>query len=389
MKVRIDTVLIKLQFLILAGIIAAQVLGQTALSSLLFTLTFFLTVALWLTGAAGQISGTNLLALMMVVVSCLHVAANTLITGTEVSFSYIRKLVMFWATILFFAAMEGQKAEKSTVKFLFCWNSLIAAFLIGMYEMRREQMYVWNGRVTEYLTFGFTNPNLAAVFLSAVCILELLCGFRTKGRIAKIVHWALAFLMGYFVTRTRARNAQMLLIFFLIAYGKTLLLPGRPFRLNNWAAGSIALLPLLFAGAYLLCIYTPAIQEAFEFLVGEGKGLDSRVEVWTFALEQFLQSPVLGAYSQIVNSDTHAQMHNTHVDVLASYGIGVLGMLVVFLYRMLRSEDRQGWSGLCMAGFGALLLSGLGEAMLFSGGLGIYIYAGILRMLANAEEETT
>ena len=34
-------------------------------------------------------------------------------------------------------------------------------------------------------------------------------------------------------------------------------------------------------------------------------------------------------------------------------------------------------------GFSVLLLTGMGEAMLFSGGLGVYIFAGVLRMLAN------
>jgi len=34
-----------------------------------------------------------------------------------------------------------------------------------------------------------------------------------------------------------------------------------------------------------------------------------------------------------------------------------------------------------------MLLSGLGEAILFSGGMGIYLYAGIFRVLANFDFE--
>ena len=51
MKLRADTLLIKLQFLLLSGIVMTQTLGKPSLSSLLFTLTFAVTVCLWLVSA--------------------------------------------------------------------------------------------------------------------------------------------------------------------------------------------------------------------------------------------------------------------------------------------------------------------------------------------------
>ena len=38
---------------------------------------------------------------------------------------------------------------------------------------------------------------------------------------------------------------------------------------------------------------------------------------------------------------------------------------------------------ICQMGFAALLMSGIGEAMVFSGGQGIYIFCGVILMLAN------
>ena len=88
MKLRADTLLIKLQFLLLSGIVMTQALGKPSLSSLLFTLTFAVTVCLWLVSAEKRIGTADALAILIVALSCLHVSVNTLTSGTLVSFAY-------------------------------------------------------------------------------------------------------------------------------------------------------------------------------------------------------------------------------------------------------------------------------------------------------------
>jgi len=77
-----------------------------------------------------------------------------------------------------------------------------------------------------------------------------------------------------------------------------------------------------------------------------------------------------------------SQMHNSHLDIAASYGIPVLILVCVLLARWLR----QG-RGRYMIGFACALLLGLGEAAVFSGGLGIYIFAGLFLLLAKGEKD--
>lgn len=386
MKVRLDTLLTECQFLSLAGIVVTQVLDKPALASVLFAVTFGLTVLFWLTEAEMGIDAVSVLALLIILASCISVSANALITGTVVSPAYFKKLVMFCITVLFFDAARSCRPEKTAVRFIFRLTSILAVFLIVMFYSRRPEMYWLKNRVTVYLTFRFVNPNLTAVFLSAVCILEILHACWTGRKCSRLLHGILAGYMAYFISETQARNAQLMLLFFVMVCLVTRRCSAKKQRMPGWLAGAVSLLPLIFAVVYLLLIPAPWVQKLFSFLAEEGKSLNSRLAIWRSAFEAAAVSPFFGAYSQISGGAGASQLHNSHLDVMASYGIVVLGMLCVFLYRTLFSRAavvNRRMQFLCQTGFAAMLLSGVGEAMLFSGGIGIYIFAGILRMLAN------
>lgn len=381
MIVRADSLLLRLEFLAVWLLVAALVLGQNALASLLFTMTFFLTFGLWLVKAAERVDG---LAVAILLLSGLAVCGNALLSGTAVSFSYIRKLIMFWSTILLLSVVKDHQPEPREVRFLFRGNTLLACFLLGMYLVKGQALYRINGIITGYLTFGFTNPNLAAVFLSAICMVELIRAGTVRGK-KKLAHLLLGAVLAFFVSETKARNAQVILVVFLavscLGRVSTGGFPGRR------TPGLLAAAPLLFALGYLLLVSADWVQSLFSFLAGEGKGLDSRVWIWKFALEAFLASPLLGAYSQISGGTGASQMHNSHLDILASYGVPTFLLVWQLLRRLLEGDGKGGSAAVCRGAFFALLLSGLGEAILFSGGMGIYLYAGLLRLLANFDFE--
>lgn len=389
MGIRADTFLIKLQYLAVVGIVVSQALGMNGVSSLLFTLTFAGTVCLWIIGAAKGISRTGALAVGIVLVSFVCVVLNALLSGSGGSFPYYKKLVIFWASVLFFSAVCECEAEESVIRFVLALNGGLAVFLILMYGLQNQQMHLFNGNISDYLTFQFENPNLAGVFLSCICMTEIIGAVRSGEGWQRAAHILLAAAMARFVAETRSRNSLLSLALFAVAL---LLLGGskRPWRGYRLGAGGMAVLPLVFALAYLVLIPLPEVQKILGFFVGEGKKLTSRVGIWSFALEAFAHSPLIGAYSQISDGTGQSQMHNTHLDILASYGIVVLVMLCVLLYQILcRAGCRRMGAGnrVCLLAFAAVLLSGIGEAMLFSGGLGIYIYAGVFLLMANRDFE--
>lgn len=377
-----DSPLLKCQFLLLFGILILQTTGWSGGASACFTLTFFGTVFLWIRSIEPRIRGGSVLAMLLVCLSLIHILLNAMASGTELSFSYFKKGILFGTTVLFFDAMAHCCPDKKTVVFLFRLNTLLALFFVGMYFGRNEAMHLLNGNVSQYLTFRFTNPNLAGAFLAEICILEMVQVFAFPGKHA----WGHVFLaagMAWFVGKTQSRNSQLFLaVFFLMAF--FLALWPKPRRVASGWAGFFAGFPFLFAASYGFLLQNRWIRSLFGFWTGPGKPLDSRMKIWERAWEAVGASPLVGAYSQISGGTGMSQMHNSHIDVLASYGMPVFFLFLLFLTSLIWIPDRRGnVSILCMAGFCSLLLSGLGEAMLFSGGMGIYLLAGAMRMLAN------
>ncbi len=386
MKLRVDTLLIKLQYLMLTGIVLTTVLQMNSLASAMFVMTFFLTVGFWIAVAERKIGELSLWAILIIFISCICFLVNALITNAPLSFSYIKKIIMFWATVIFFATMCEYVPEWSVVQFIFRLNTLTALFLIAMYFLITEDAYVYNGRITTYLTFRFTNPNLTAVFLLSICTIEQLCALASKKRIKKLFHIILAATLIYFIVLTRSRTALLLVVVLLAVLGTATVFPRVKLQMTNWMAVMIAVCPLLLAIMYMLVVDSDWFLSAFAFLIDKGKLLSSRLDIWTNAFETIAANPILGAYNYIQNSPTHSQQHNTHLDIAASYGLPVLVMFIYFMYRVLRTagEKVQGrMNTVCIMAFSAIMMTGISEAALVSGGMGIYIPAGIILMLSH------
>ncbi|MBQ2927867.1 MAG: O-antigen ligase family protein [Oscillospiraceae bacterium] len=385
----LDRQMVRLQALLLLGMLAFQMLGRPAWASVLFTVTFPLSFGLWLRTVFRQINTCNLLVLLTFLTSCMAVMGNALMTRTPISLGYFKKLILFWSALAFFGASRAFSPGKRDRAILLGCNTAAACTFVGMYLLQRQEMFRLNGIVTGYLTFRFTNPNLTAAFLCAAAMLELIRGTVSRSLAGKVWHVLLGLMLAFFVFQTRSRNAQLTLGLFFLAWVYGNMRPGKPLRIGGLLAAGITAAPLLFALGYLLLVYHPAVQELFSFLRSEGKDLDSRVQIWRFALNSFLESPVLGAYSQISGGTGASQMHNSHLDILASYGIPVLGLVCLLFYLLLYQGRKNGGreAFLCRFAFGCLLLLGMGEAMLFSGGMGICLYGGIFLMLANFEEK--
>lgn len=377
-------VLMRLQFLTLFGLILAQVFGKTGVASGLFTVTFFLTALIWVCQGMLEMGENQRLAMLTVMVSGISVAGNCLLAQNRISFGYVRKWVMFCTSVLFLAVCGDYKPGEKEVKILLKGSTGVGIFLAGMYFVQPEKMYLFGGKVSQYLTFRFTNPNLTAVFLTGITLLQWVQMRENRGFDGALFAGLGGFL-SWCVVKTRSRNALLVLVFFLLVLALAGL--GYGIVLEGWLRWMAAAFPLVFALGYLLLVRLPAVERLLSFLTGAGKALDSRVWIWELALEQTGKNPLLGAYSQISGGTGVSQLHNSHLDVLASYGVVTLCLVCLLLYRLLEPVGRGRGAYLCRMGFLTLLLAGMGEAMLFSGGMGVYLLFGGLRLLANYDFE--
>ena len=387
---KIDGFLLKLQMLLATVMVVAQTLGLDNLTSYVFLATFPLTVVLWLRTIRQRITVLDLLMVFTIALAGLNVLINASLTAAGLGFTYIKKLIIFSVTIMFLQTANRLRVQADVVRFIHRLVDLLVGYLIVIFFVLNVKVYDIGGRVSAYLTFNMDNPNLTALFLSCLYMLELYRLFTPAKWYIKLLHVGMAVFVAVFVVMTQSRNCMMVLILFTIICA-WLIFKGKGTKtLGPVKSALIAVFPGLFIGGYFLMVNLPALRSRFDFLVSEGKGLDSRDRIWGPALEDLMSSPVVGAYNQISNGTGVSQMHNTHLDVACSYGIPVLILVCVLLWFYLHQGGRRYVSKasyIYMLAFACAIILGIGEAALFSGGLGLYIFVGSLLLLSGYTEE--
>lgn len=377
---------VRLLWAVELGTLLSVMAGWSGLVSPLFSLSFVLLALLWLLAAEEEMHRLTFLTAALAALALIHVLLNALLAGQAVTPSYLRKWAMFAAAAVTLLLGATLTADGRTGRFLLRGNTLLAVSMAALFLIRRREMYLLNGAESAYLTFGFSNPNTAGMFLAAVCGLELVSLRGSRARWERLLHLATVLCTVYFLLESGSRTALLALItegvFFLCS------LAGPAPKFSRFLCAGMAVLPLAFAVGYLLLARLPGVEQMMSELAEQGKALDSRRSIWVTALTHVRGSPLLGAYSQLGGS---FQMHNSHLDTLASYGASVLVLTCGWLYRLLRL--RSGGGALspvrlcCLGGFCAMLVLGVGEAALFSGGLGIHLFAGVFLLLAGIEPD--
>lgn len=383
-----DLRLFQVLYLVVAGVIVTQILDMDELTSSLYFLTFPLTVVLWLRTVRKTVIGTDLLMIAVIVYAILSVLLDSSLTGAEVTFEYIKKPIIFSMTLLFFQTAHRIRAEKELVVFLNRLVDVLVVFFILMYFARFAQMHIFGERVTIYLTFRFSNPNLTSLFLICFYVMQVYRLFTPERWYKKVVHIVMAAFLALFVVETRSRNALLVLVIFTAVSAWLIFRGSRNMRIGALWATLAAVFPGLFVGAYVMLVYSPEVQKLLAFAVGEGKKLDSRMRVWGPALEILRESPLIGAYQNATVGLGRGHLHNTHLEVACCYGIptlvGVCALLFCYLYQKSRVYTHKS-NYLYMLGFACSIMLGIGEAALFSGGLAIYVFIGAFLLLANAD----
>lgn len=388
---KIDGFLLKLQMVFAALMVVAQTLGLDSLTSYVFLGTFPLTVVLWLRTIRQRITVLDLLMLFTVALAGLNVLINASLMAAGLGFTYMKKLIIFAVTMMFLQTAHRLRIQADVVRFIHRLTDFLVLYLITIFFVLNVQMFNISGRVSAYLTFNMDNPNLTALFLSCLYMMEIYRLFSPARWYVKLLHVVMAVFVAVFVVMTQSRNCMMVLLLFTMLCAWLIFKGKGEKTLGPVKSAVIAVFPAVFMGMYFLIAKLPALQSRFDFLVSEGKGLDSRDRIWIPALDDLVSSPVVGAYHQISDGTGISQMHNTHLDVACSYGIPVLILVCVLLWFYLHQGGRKYTkksSYIYMLAFACAIILGIGEAALFSGGLGLYIFVGSLLLLSGYEEET-
>lgn len=391
MIIDLYSILIKILYTLGAGIIFMQLLGNNTLVSLLFYLTFVVVFALWILFEIKNLDKNGLFGMLAIILPVIAVLFNAMVQNANLSFEYFKKLMMFATTIMFFRVASKLTIKKSDILYIQKLISAIAIAFIVVFFVNPIEIYRFRGYITQYLTFKFTNPNLASMFLMCFLIFEFLTLLQSDTWFKKAFHTVLFGFLLFFVIKTQARNSIIAVTIFFILYFIITLMKNVNFKINKTVSAIVVIFPILFVAIYTQIINSEFLSDLFSFLEADNKDLDSRIIIWQGAVGYITEALFFGAYHQISYGTGLSQMHNTHLDILVSYGAPTLIAVCIFLIQLVNNRDAvytNKNSLTYMIGFISTIFLGLGEAALFSGGLGIYMWSALFLLMRNSTMES-
>lgn len=385
MKLKINDDLLIISLYILSfGMLFGQFMGIPIITSLAFALSFGVVLFLWCLHAK-QAGVLDILAIFIIVLSFISVV----VTSTTLSVSYFYNWLMFASVFLYFSVCFKIKIKKSTLKTLFIINFLVGISCVVAYILRYNSSFYVTNLGVRYLTFSFYNPNTLALFLVVITIIGMQYFSLYKIRFGLLIQICYVALFVFFIIQTLSRTSLITILFFIIisiifARKQYYYLPKNPVFKSM-----VVIFPLLFAIGYLIMIDIVSQSGFLSFMVSEGKGLDSREQVWNYAVNLFKDSPFIGSYGYLATEAEFPQMHNSHINVLVSYGIIVFALVIIFLYIVLSrsiTNSKGTKNTLSVWAFIVCLVLGSGEAILFSGGLSFYLLVGQFLIISNVNQ---
>lgn len=369
--------------------LVTESLNQIAITSLLFYTVILGTVLFWLVYEVRKenIYNTMLYITLATAVGCLMIDA-VLQGGFRIT--YYKKLV-FFACFLMINRVVMEDIDTDRLRsWLFGLNTICSLVYIALYYIDQSAMFHRSTEIYSeyYLTLNLENPNKAALFITFFFTVNVLAFMERKGLFNKLVSAVCVFYFGEFLILTGSRNGQIVSLAFLVML--VLFRKKRGVKKKFWN-NFIAIAPLTLAIVYLLTIDFIAQSGKLDFLIYEGKGLTSRQEIWKASFDKLGGDFLWGSFLSYINPTTGTfQLHNTHIDVLCSYGLIVLLLYVRFLTKILADlaarveHDRRNVR--YYLGFVVMILMGFAEAAAVNGTNGFPILgAAFIALGMNGE----
>lgn len=387
MKLRINfgfSECIKIEIVLVSLIVLFTVLKRNSAISICFALSFVILIVYAIKRAA--IKKFEVQPLLLIAVAVINVLVNGLISSNaNLGFDYFKKVIMFCAFVLMLYFSEEDLVFGKAIKILKSIPVACAFLLVVSYFLLGNTIRYAGG-----ITLGFSNPNFTGMWLLHLAIYTLL--FIIDGEkhlLTRIFSGILFFSVVWLIFQTKARSCLIGIasFCFLCLIGKVF---GNYIAKNTVFIVVIVISPILLVILYHYILNASWFLKLFSAFVSEGKSLDSRLAVWDPAIKILKSNVILGNYSGISNGTGMSQLHNTHLDVICSYGIVPFLFFLSLLNSVCKRVSNQSmeYSNYCaLCGFISVIIMGSFEAAVVAGAMGLNILTAGLIILANAKEE--
>lgn len=374
---------IQVEVILVALIIISTILGQKTIVSLGVTLGLLVSLGYTLLRIKRKkFDGTTML---LIILASINVILNGLVSvEAQLGFGYFKKLFMFIAFMLMLYYAQEDQISNETRQWLLKIPCLCAMLLVLSYFLGNTVQYGGG------ITLGFSNPNFTGMWLLHLLIYIFLVVVSPESKVGtRFIGCLFIGAIVWLIILSKARSCYVGLITFAILCVFGILL--RPVQmLKQQILVLIVVLPIVLVFIYQYLLNSAWFLDMFSFMVSEGKGLDARLKVWQPALEIVQKNFVFGDYSGVSNGTGVSQLHNTHLDVLGSYGFLPLilfmrQLFVVGKKTILSCTSYFNYCAIC--GYLAIIVTGGFEAAVVAGSMGMNTLTIGLIVLANYKSE--
>lgn len=359
-------------------IVLTIILDLSTLTSIAFLLSFLVVLLHFGKLILRGFTKIVLCCIFLLLLSLAAVCISTLKFNIQLSFEYLKEYVLFVSTIIYLCIAAEETINQRTTAYILKFNLIIACiYPIAYFTVPDITSNIG-------LHMHFTNTNLTGMWLLQSVL------FSCIGFVALKSGWKLLSLITglfniYFVILTNARNSYLALALFFVLFVWNLL--KQKSKYSKLFVILLLLLPLIFVPLYFWLINPISEIGWLNFLVSEGKQLDSRLIIWNRVIRYLnaRNSWFSGNYPYL-----QGNLHNSYMVVLGSYGVLTLtGVAAYLIYIVCQVNDRikDSFGKYCLAGFFAGMFLGIGEGAYFSGGVGLNLVITVFLFLARGNPD--
>lgn len=368
--------LVKFELTLAIVIAIATLSGKSNLVSLCFYASFFVMMILVLKMSRYR-SQCKTVAMITIFFAFVSVMISAVLYGGSPVLGNMIYFLVFSALLMYMYILQIIDIHYALFKWIMKWGIVFSSCFPIAYYVLGIRTYQ-----AEYLSMNFSNSNLLGMWILQATIFAFINLLWQRGMIKKGICLVLFISNIKLLILSGTRNALLALVLggvviLLNLYQKR--------RYSKTLLFGVAVLPILFLIIYLGCFSSLSQNKFLLQFMTESKGIDSRYTIWIATLFNLKGYFLTGSYFLLAGNT-----HNSHLVVLASYGIIVLILTIFFLYSVMNEANSQcetPFQKVCLAAFFVTIFMGIGEGALFSGAVGLYIPACVYLLLCRYNPE--
>ncbi|MBQ3356277.1 MAG: hypothetical protein IJG45_04100 [Oscillospiraceae bacterium] len=365
---------------VLCGIIVLTIIfNMSALTSAALTLSFVVVLIHFGKLLVRGLTKTMIFVIFIIILSLFAVCIASVTYNVQISFEYMKEYILFATAIVFMCIAAEDTINRRTTSFILKFQLIVACIYPIAYFILPDLTSNIG------LHFNFTNTNLTGMWLLQSVLFSFV-GFMSLKGAWRILSLTTAAFNILFIILTNARNTYLAFALFLGLFLWNLL-KQKP-RYSKVFVIFLLLLPLIFIPLYFWLVDPVTENGWLDFLVSEGKQLDSRLTIWNRAIRYLNVGSgwLFGNYPYL-----QGNLHNAYMVLLGSYGtltlISVLGYMILIVCQV-NEKTHSSFGRYCLAGFLAGMLLGIGEGAFFSGGVGLSLVITFFLFMARGDLDT-